>query len=830
MSRKNIKVFTLATAIVMITLVFNWGMITSPEESTVLAADNMIEGGDFEGNISRNWVLWTGASASRNYDIYRSYGAGNVPFGQGSYSATISTDGSADNRWDAGLTTQRSFTVENGAEYYLVLYTKSVSSDFNISAYLDNGSTAISNIMNVSVSTEWEKHTILLSPTTSGSANLSFAFGNIPVSDSLMIDGVGLYRADFELKTDGTRGMIGDEAKLKISDIEMFGAEDIEIELPYFDPLTGTPSVTRINPHNISRGYVYFDYPTGTYAGVGRVLVSGSEIGSFNYDVVLKISDVYPAMPRADEDVTIVGTGFHPSVDTNVYVIMKAIGADGRAYEYWAQPDYIDSSLTQITIATPNGIMSSKLYVLSSYLDINNEAQTNRSNYLNYQVKPVIYSVDWSERGYDQVGDDLTITGKGISSNPKVMFYDLDNNLIDSKKGKLVNITDVEYVEVQSTTKTNQYQISIVCNHVESDNSMIGTYSANPRMEQMRTGEYRRLPSGEKINAAKVGDIITIKGVSLYSENTYISFTGPENTRISVDVPVENIAENGTSLTVVVPQGSMSGQVSVLVNGQESNSLPLELIPVIIDYTPEQIGGGTGLEITAAGLGTDSNLISVIFSTDGNEEIITPESVWYEGGLTHVYLVTPINVSNSTVISLSYDNWSSDNSAVATAAPYVSSAGFNMDTGVLTIKGYGFSNTMSENDITYMYADEDKTIIDPQRKMLGVYTTPEGQEIRIQILDDYHYGYVTITVNGQTSNEAQFGPVSVSRIARRVEYVQSESRVMGVLYISGTNMGESGGVRVGDVWADIHYRTNFFIIAVVEESQINNNPVIVARD
>jgi hypothetical protein len=96
-------------------------------------------------------------------------------------------------------------------------------------------------------------------------------------------------------------------------------------------------------------------------------------------------------------------------------------------------------------------------------------------------------------------------------------------------------------------------------------------------------------------------------------------------------------------------------------------------------------------------------------------------------------------------------------------------------------------------------------------------------------LDDYHFGYVSVSVNGENSNEVNFGPISIRNIARRIEFVKSENRIMGVLYISGYNFGANGGVRVGDQWANVHYRSNFFIIAIVDQAHVNDNPVIVTK-
>ncbi len=38
-----------------------------------------------------------------------------------------------------------------------------------------------------------------------------------------------------------------------------------------------------------------------------------------------------------------------------------------------------------------------------------------------------------------------------------------------------------------------------------------------------------------------------------------------------------------------------------------------------------------------------------------------------------------------------------------------------------------------------------------------------------------------------------------------------------------------GDVKVGDVWATTHYRTNTFIIAVVERQDVYKNPVIITK-
>jgi hypothetical protein len=162
--------------------------------------------------------------------------------------------------------------------------------------------------------------------------------------------------------------------------------------------------------------------------------------------------------------------------------------------------------------------------------------------------------------------------------------------------------------------------------------------------------------------------------------------------------------------------------------------------------------------------------------------------------------------------------------------PHIIRAGINLDNKILSIVGYGFSISPKENIITYTYSDEGQTVIDPKVRVLGVYPVEEGQEIRVQILDDYYFGHVSVQVGEYTSNEANFGPITISRIVRRVEFIEGAGADMGVLYISGYNFGDGGGVNVGGNWAEVHYRSDYFIIAVVPEENLWDGPVLVARE
>jgi hypothetical protein len=421
----------------------------------------------------------------------------------------------------------------------------------------------------------------------------------------------------------------------------------------------------------------------------------------------------------------------------------------------------------------------------------------------------------------------------GISNNPKVNFYDEEGNKVDTNRAQVVEIGDVEVIEAEATEKYNQFEVTVTSGGVESDPGRALAQSAKPKLEKIRTSQSRKLyASNNQINAASVGEEIMLIGkgfLSLDSE-TEVVFEGI-NGQISVPVAQEDIESRGNRIKVNVPAGAQSGYIRIDANGLDSNRMPLEVIPTVVSISPDPIQPGEDIVIRAYGVGNNLDSAKIHFHFSRQEsETRSPRAIEYDGLETVLYVKAPLAVSSAdTKVSLEYDHWAKEGEAALSAVPTILRAGINMDTKVLTITGYGFSTNPHENEITYQYADEDQTVIDPNVRVLGVYPTEEGQEIRIQIRDDYHYGFVSVTVNGQTSNQANFGPVKISRLARRVEFVPSVGDVQGVLYISGYNFGPEGGVKVGDRWADIHYRSDFFIIAVIDEEYLYENPVIIAR-
>lgn len=827
---KKVGIVTLIFAFIFSLL--NAGVFMNYGAKVAQAAPNLIKEGSFEGNINDSWAVWTGENSTRDYEFYRSL---NTKFGLGSYAAAVSSTGVVNDRWDAGLITKKSFPVESGVNYFLVFNARA-DQNTNISMFLENSANyaGITPGVEKSIGTTWEKQIVVFSPTASVDAWLSFAFGDLAAGNNIYLDGLQIFKSDINVNTKGLKGFIGDQNKfIQITNMVNFNREDVEIELPYKNNITGETERKRFMPEKVSASGAFINFYEQTYSGVAKVYVAGEEVGSFNYTVNPKIVDFNPSMARADEDLVITGSGFTPS-SANTFLVMNVTNNIGKTIENWIPATSIDSSLQQAVYKLPVGTVTGRMYVYTSYLDKDGNEIVEKSNIMPYSVKPVISHVEWSQKGYEQVGDTLKIYGKGMSARPYVNFYDDDGKKVDTKQAKLVEIGEDEVVEVPATSAYNKFEIKVMAYGVESDDADMVEYSAKPKFNKI-TSKYQRLiqSTNSYIKAAKVGDKIQLAGSGLkpISGNVTVEFQGV-NERIETVVAVEDLGKGGGSVSVVVPNGAQNGYVNINVNGEKSNYIPLEIIPTVVSVNPDPIVPGSDILITANGVGSNINLAKVNFSLDKKKvETVIPSSITYTNGLATVRVKAPLAVSSqNTRVNLEYDRWKDTGDAVLNVHPVVSSASINMDTKILTIRGYGFSIYPKENEITYKYADEDKTVIKPNVRMLGVYPTEEGQEIRIKIMDEYHYGYVQVKVNGLESAEANFGPVSVAKITRRVEYVKSVNAVRGVLYINGYNLGTAGGVKVGEHWADVHYRTNFFIIAVVDEEYLYDNPVIVTKE
>ncbi len=794
---------------------------------------NLIKGSSFETQEDMGfWHFWKGVDATRNYDFYRAFSS---PIGYGSYSAGFEPSGAAGGRYSAGLvgSEKNTFSVESGKEYYFSFYANADSAA-DVSIFIEDSSSfeAITDTVEKNIRIGWNKYSVIFTPRASGSALITFAFGDLAEGNKFYLDGLSLQPYSFSLTTDEVKGYIGDKNKvLQFKNLNNASISDIEIELPFFNAQSGEIERKKFHPESVSGDKVFFDFYDQTFAGFGTVYFEGNVLGHFTYNIIPQITDFNPSQIRVGETVAVTGTGFSPIPNTT-YLILKITDGKGKKYDSWVNFSFMDSKLTLASFNLPIGVAPDRLAVSTSFWDKDGNSTANKSNSLNYTVRPVITALGWSNKGFDQAGDKLEIQGRGLSYNPVVKFYDDNGKTIYSQRASVKSIDSIEKIEAATPKNVVNLKVAVVVENVESEQENIFEYFAKPRLNSIAASKSRVLnESKEKIPAAKIGEEITLSGDAFYSsgQQIYVNFTGQTGI-IRVAASADKVDLNGKRIKVAVPSGALNGPVSVELSGLQSNAIYIEIIPTIVSVSTPFVPGNE-IYIYAAGMGDNIEMAKVYFILNGGkEQAVKPDVIKYSGTSAVISVKAPLAISsNSSSVSVQYGNWRDNGSYNLSVGPSISGASIDMDTRILTIRGYGFNANMRDNKITYKYSDQDKTVIDPKASLLGVFATDEGQEIRIKISDDYYYGYVTVTVGDLTSNEANFGPVSIKRIDRRVEFVKSVGREMGVLYISGYNFGESGGIKVGDVWADIHYRNRFFVIAVVEKANVYDNPVIVAK-
>lgn len=830
--QKKHTFFKLFIAILAIVVTF----ITVPSKTLIAqaAGNNLINNPSFESEVTTYWDTWSGASTRREFSMTRSY---EVPVGYGSYSAAIQGTGSPEGRFDYGIITNTNnpITLTSGKNYVFSFYAKAESGS-TTSVYLVNSQNfqSVSIPVEINIGTNWSQHQVILTSTYSGAGALTFAFGDMGENVVLNLDGLSLTENNISLNTNQTvAGYIGETNRsVRISGGDSLTVNDVKVELPFFNEQTNRIETKQFMPTSVNSSRVTFDMPTQTFAGIGKIYAYGSLIGNFNYDVRVKITEFAPNPVRVDEDFVVYGSGFHPGTD-QTFVLVQAVGSNGNVYDLWLKPHTIDSHLSQIVVRLPIGVTNGRVSVKTFYTDLSGNGKENRSSNLNYVIKPSIYNVEWSRAGYEQVGDKISIYGKGIAKNSVVNFYNDNNEIIYRKNSSIkeINTTEsYEVIEVATPVTLNKLNITVKVGSIESDQANALHITARPVISTLATRHKRNVSySNTGLSAAKPGEKIRINGRGFKTTGAVTVGIETVNGRTTIPLYGDAIDQNGNWAEFTVPSLATTGTINVEVNGRKSNSITLEIIPVIVSTLPLAPFPGTDLNIWTQGVGLSTSQVTVYFKLNNNETIaVTPSNIRVDADAVIITVPTPKSIPHQgSTVKIKYGNWLNDETYQVTAQPFIDSATMDMETKIISIKGHGFSTRANDNKITYMYADH--TVVTPRVRMLGVTTTGEGQEIKIQILDDYYYGFIRVSVNEEVSNEATLGPAKVTRIERRVQFVNAEKRVMGVLYISGKNFGPTGGVKVGNIWANVHYRTNTFIIAVVESSQVNYNPVIVAK-
>ena len=445
---KNLKKILVKSVVASLVFLLVAGTAYVPGAPETSASANLVKEAGFEGDIFKSWGLWKNPDSSREFNFFRSYDA---PFGNGSFSAAVSASGEAGAPFDAILSTieENKFSVAQGKMYYLFFYAKATA-EMDILTYLQRATdyNPASAIVGRSVTAKWQRFTITLEPLATTDVFLAFTLGDMPADATFYLDGLQLFEANQVIGTPEIKGGIGDTNKLiKISNIGNFSLNDFRIELPCFDNLTGEPTFKTFPAKNMASGGIYFDMPEQTYSGIGKVFASDAFIGLFDYNVVPKVTEFYPALVRASDDLVVYGSGFSPVPETTFLVVNRTDLA-GVVSQIWLTPVSMDSKLTQMVFNLPYGIVSGSFHIQTSFINSAGSEVVNKSNTQRYSVKPVVFDdgIAWRDQGYEIIGDTVQIHGKGFSNSPVVNFYHDNGVKVDKKKAKLVQVDGHEII------------------------------------------------------------------------------------------------------------------------------------------------------------------------------------------------------------------------------------------------------------------------------------------------------------------------------------------------------------------------------------------------
>ena len=165
-------------------------LLVATAVSPASAATNLIKNGSFESDMYLSWGVWQDQSATRQYQLYRSF---DVPYANGSYAAAIEAKGAMEESSLAMLISDNknnNFTVSANKTYYLIFYTKG-SGNFDIPIFFQNTNSfaAITPLAFANVTTDWQKNIVSLTPTATSIASLCYILFNFSDMTPLWLDG-----------------------------------------------------------------------------------------------------------------------------------------------------------------------------------------------------------------------------------------------------------------------------------------------------------------------------------------------------------------------------------------------------------------------------------------------------------------------------------------------------------------------------------------------------------------------------------------------------------------------------------------------------------------
>ena len=513
-----------------------------------------------------------------------------------------------------------------------------------------------------------------------------------------------------------------------------------------------TPYYFRVAAVNAAGTGAY--YPGATDAAVTATPVAAPVVSSFT-----------PEMGAVGEAVMITGTGFSTTATENTVVFLGAEGdADNAAATVSA------ATAASLTVSVPSTAQTGKISVMVGTAADTSAASFTVTGTTPAPAAPVVSSFSPTE---GEVDTEVTITGVNFSATPSA--NDLRFGGVMAAAPTSASTTSL-VVLVPSGAVTGRISVAV--------GGQTGTSSTDFTVTGTTPAPDPPVVLSFSPSEGEVDTEVTITGVN------FSATASANEVRFGGVMAADPTSASTTSLVVLVPNGAVTGRVSVAVGGQTGTSsenftvtapAPAPAAPVVSSFSPTEGEVDTEVTITGVNFSDMSSENEVRF---GGVMAAAPTSA----STTSLVVLVPsgartgsISVAVGGQTGTSSENFTVTAPAPAPAAPVVSS--FSPTEGVVdtevTITGVNFSATPSENDLRFggmMAADP---------------TSASTTSLVVLVPSGARTGSISVAVGGQTGTSSESFTVTGTVPAPEPPVVSSFSPLEGEVGTSVTITGDN---------------------------------------
>ncbi len=264
-------------------------------------------------------------------------------------------------------------------------------------------------------------------------------------------------------------------------------------------------------------------------------------------------------------------------------------------------------------------------------------------------------------------------------------------------------------------------------------------------------------------DSGRIGDTVTISGKG-FGANRNDSKVILDSAEIT-----DYLSWSDSEIKIIIPDGASSGKISVLVSSQKSNEVDFIVIPKIESITPSSARIGELITIKGNGFGTEQDSGFVSF----NSSVAAEYAKWCDT----LIVVTVPSGTYSGMLSVTASGKKSNEiefkiiPQITGISPIPAKAG-----DILTISGTGFGTLQGTSIVQF------NTITATE------ISSWNDLEIKVKVPQGVSSGKVSVTVNGQKSNEVDL------TLLTQIMSINPNSSIIGeIVTISGSGFKSSPG-------------------------------------